>query len=241
MRNLMAVLLVSASGVAVADDFQFGVVSPQDFKNIATDLSGSLGFKATGPAEAGGITGFSVGAFAAYSPTEFPQSWKAATLGNEVDATGMIGLIASKGLPFDIDVGALYAEVPHTEARLTGFELRYALLAGSTVSPALAIRASYTRLGGVDDFEYETKGLDISISKGFLFATPYAGVGRVEATMTPRGGFAAANPALGEAEVKETRLFAGLRLSFLPLLSITPEFERVGEVSSYNLRLGVSF
>jgi hypothetical protein len=240
MRRLAAAALLSLSAPVMADDFDFAAsISQADFRAIAEDLSASLGYKALGPAEAGGITGFSIGAFAAYAPTESPEAWRNATLGNKVDATGMVGLIASKGLPFDIDVGALYAEVPNTEARLTGFELRYALLAGSAVSPTLALRASYTKLGGVDDFDYETQGLDLSISKGFLVAAPYAGIGLVKSTMTLKGIAVVGGDQ--EEEVEDTRLFAGVRLSLLPLLAITPEFERIGKVSSYNLRLGLSF
>lgn len=239
MRMLTAALLLSVPAMALADDFDINPATLQsDFRLIAEDLGSTLGYKALGPAEAGGITGFSVGAFAAYSPTENPEAWKRATLGNEVDATGMTGLVATKGLPFDIDVGVLYAKVPHTDASLTGVEVRYALLAGSTVTPALAIRASYTTLGGVDQFDYDSKSIDISISKGFLIAAPYAGIGRVRSTMTPKGSLAAT---LSEEEIDATKFFAGLRLSFLPLIAITPEYERVGDVSSYNLRFGVSF
>lgn len=237
MRILTAVLLISVSSLALADDFDFGPTTQENFQGIAKDLAASLNYKALGPAEAGGITGFSIGAFASYAPTEHPAAWQNAT-GQDVDATGMVGLAATKGLPLDIDVGVTYAKVPHTEASLTGFELRYALLAGSTVSPALAIRAAYSKLNGVDDFDYDSKSLDISISKGFLFASPYLGVGRIESTMTPKGSL---DLAVDEEEIKETRVFAGIRLSFLPLLAITPEYERIGEVSSYNLRLGVSF
>jgi len=236
MRTLTAVLLMSVSSLALADDFDFGATLQPDFRAIAEDLSATLNYKALAPAEAGGITGFSIGAFASYAPTEHEQAWRNAT-GGDVDATGLVGLAATKGLPFDIDVGVSYAQIPSTEASLTGFELRYALLAGSTVSPALAVRAAYSKLSGVEDFDYHSKSLDISISKGFLIAAPYLGVGRIESTMSPKGSISF----LQEEEIKATRLFAGIRLSFLPLLALTPEFERVGDVSSYNLRLGVSF
>jgi hypothetical protein len=239
MRFTVAIALLSISFSTFADDFDFSpVIAQQDFTAIAEDLSASLGYKALGPAEAGGITGFSVGAFAAYAPTESPEAWQRVA-GTKVDATGLVGLIASKGLPFDIDVGALYAEVPNTSASLTGFELRYALLAGSAVSPALALRASYSKLSGVDDFDFKSQGIDLSLSKGFLIASPYAGIGLVKTNMRLKGVTVTGGD--NEEEVEETRLFAGLRLSLLPLIAITPEFERVGKVSSYNLRVGVSF
>lgn len=238
MKRLIAAGLCLCAGWAQADDFDLGpLVAQEDFKNIATDLSASLNYKALGPVDAGGITGFSAGVFAAYAPTEFPESWDRAT-GEEVDFTGMVGLAATKGLPFDIDVGATYAEIPNTDASLIGAELRYAILAGSAVTPALAVRAAYSKLSGVDEFDYKSMSLDISVSKGFLIAAPYAGIGRIQSTMTPKGNLDAT---LDEEEIKATRIFAGVRLSFLPLIAITPEYERIGDNSSYNLRLGVSF
>ena len=44
-------------------------------------------------------------------------------------------------------------------------------------TPALGVRATYSKLNGIDDFDLQTAGIDATISKGFLFLTPYAGAG----------------------------------------------------------------
>lgn len=241
MRILVVAVLMSASVVAMADDFDLEpLVTNEDFRAIAEDLSGTLNYKALGPVDAGGITGFSIGAYVTYSETEHPDAWRRVTLG-DVDEIGLVGLRVTKGLPFDIDVGVSYSEVPGTDAKFTGAEVRYALMPGSTVTPALALRATYSTLTGVDEFDYETTSIDLSLSKGFVIAAPYVGIGRNESRMTPKGSLAATSPNLREEKVSETRVFAGLRLTLFPLLSLTPEFEKVGEVTSYNLRVGVSF
>ena len=71
------------------------------------------------------------------------------------------------GLPFGVDVGAMAGAVPSTNVRLYGGELRWAFIKGSTTMPAIALRGSYTQLAGVDQLDFNTKGVDLSISKGF--------------------------------------------------------------------------
>lgn len=238
MRYVMvftAVLL--AAGAARADDFELVAASQTQFRGIAEDVTGALSPKALHSAEAGGLTGFSVGAFASYTPTENPDAWKFATGGNEVDAIGMTSLVASKGLPFNVDVGLFYGQVPGTDAKLTGGEVRYAFLPGSLVLPALALRVAVTSMSGVDDLDFKSTSIDLSLSKGFPLLTPYAGVGRVSGKVTPKGSLAL----LKEEKVEETRLFVGAKLTLFPLFAITPEYERIGDSTSYNLRLGLSF
>jgi hypothetical protein len=47
-----------------------------------------------------------------------------------------------KGLPFGIDVGAMYSAVPNTNIKLMGAEVRYALVEGGIATPAVGLRAS---------------------------------------------------------------------------------------------------
>src|SRR5205809_689848 len=85
----------------------------------------------------------------------------------------------------------LGAAVPSTNIKLYGGELRYAIGPGGIAMPAIGVRGSYTKLTGVDQLDFDTKGVDLSISKGFTIFTPYAGVGKVWVASTPSG-----NPAL---------------------------------------------
>ena len=243
MRPLLAVVLAVASVPAAwagNADFEVscaGVLNcQQQFRGIVEDTSAALNYKALGPAEATGLLGFGIGAFANYTQTENPDAWQALT-GSDVDQVGMVGVVAHKGLPLGIDVGAFYTTVPGADADVFGAELRYAILEGGVASPALALRGTYTATSGIDDFKYRSYGADVSLSKGLTFVTPYIGAGYVWATASPEG--ALAND-LDDEDVDSERFFVGARFSFL-ILELTPEYERIGDNNAYNLRLGLSF
>jgi hypothetical protein len=148
-------------------------------------------------------------------------------------------LHATVGLPLGIDVGGIYSQVPGSNIRLWGAEVKWAVIRGGLVSPALAVRGAYTSLDGVDELDLTTRSVDASISKGLGPVTPYVGGGRVWIEAEPRG--AAANPLLGLREVNPVadRVFAGLRLR-LALLSAVAEAS-FSRVPAYTLRLNISF
>lgn len=234
MTALAALAVVPRAAMALDVDFDF-VGDPQqaDFRSVTEDLAAAFNAKSLSPAEPGGVTGFAIGVYAAYVPTDDSGAWRRLVL-EDVDEVGVVGVIAQKGLPFGIDVGASYATVPGSDARLFGAELRYAILDGSLATPALGLRGSYSRLNGVDQMDYDAYGLDLSMSKGVGPLTPYAGVGYVWSRFEPDPQFN-----LRDEDVDEARVFIGLRLS--SLLGITPEYERLGDRNSYNLRFGFAF
>lgn len=236
MRLLAATCLALAASSVSAQDFSF-VPNPvqADFASVSKDVIGVMSYKALGPAEAGGVTGFSVGAYGAYSPTQDKNAWER-LVGEEVDGVGLVGLSARKGLPFGIDVGAMYSQIPGTDAKLYGGEVRWAVLPGGVATPALAVRGSYVKLTGEDDLKANASTLDVSVSKGFLFLTPYAGVGYVWGSVNPSNDF----PTLSKVDVEKARLFAGARVS-LGFLEFTPEYEKIGKSDIFNLRLSLGF
>jgi hypothetical protein len=244
MRRWSALLLLSfCAAPAQADtDFNIRCDLPADcqaaFDGVIEDVAAALNYKALGPAEATGITGIGIGAFVNYTPVRNDDDWQTLT-GTDVDFVGMAGVVATKGLPFGIDVGAFYTAVPDTSVKAYGAELRYAILEGGMASPALAVRGAFVRTSGIDDFDYDAYSVDVSLSKGFTFLTPYIGAGYVWAEADPQGDVASTT-GLSKAEVDEQRFFVGMRISML-LLEITPEYEQTGSNSAYNLRLGFSF
>lgn len=244
MRRLVLLAVVAAlSTPAFADDFDLdgSDIRQADFRSAAEDVAALLSYKALNPAEATGITGFGIGAFASYVSVDDENAWARLT-GDDQSGIGLAGVAVHKGLPLDLDLGAYYAVVPGTDARIVGGELRWALLPGSIALPAIALRGGYTQLSGIDDVDADAFSADVSISKGFALFTPYAGVGYVWSDFDPRDGILALDTLqpLQNEKVEEARLFAGLRLA-LGLFEITPEFERLGDRSAYNLRLGLSF
>jgi hypothetical protein len=243
MRKLvLGVLCLCAAAPAFAKDVE--IRCPTDpanrarcqaaFDSIAEDLVATIDYKGLAPAEATGLAGFGVGLVATYVPVDVDADWQAVT-GQDFSGLGLVGLQVTKGLPLDIDAGVFYTTVPGTNIDIYGGELRYAILAGSTTSPALALRAAYVTVTGVETFDLESTSADIALSKGFGPITPYVGVGYVMGNATPDPSYN-----LDEAEVEDTKAFIGARLS-MGLVELTPEVGQVGDTVTYSARLGFSF
>lgn len=224
---------LGVSTVAHADDLQLlrGVLlSQSDFKAMSEDMTAAFSYKPVQPAEPTGVVGFNVGLVATYTPIENKDAWRRAS-GEDIEELGLIALHAAKGLPFGVDIGGYYAKVPGTQAEMWGAELRYAFIEGGPATPAVAVRGAMTALEGVDDFEFDTRSIDLSISKGFAMLTPYAGIGYIDADSDPKSNFN-----LSSENITETKIFGGARFSLGPV-NLTAEADRTGDNTSVNLRL----
>jgi len=220
---------------AAAGDLNIGNLTSQgEFRALTEDLGAALSYKPLTPAAPLGVTGFDVGL--ALTMTHLENSAVLAKAGAGSRTNLLVPTLrANKGLPFDIDVGVMYSRVPGTDIQLWGGELRYALMAGGAALPAVGVRASYTRLAGVNQLDFDTKGLDLSVSKGFAFITPYAGVGAVWVTGTPNGV-----AGLSKESFTQGKLFAGVNAN-LGLVNLAFEGDRTGEVTSYGMKVGIRF
>src|SRR5260221_12300744 len=143
----------------------------------------------------------------------------------------------NKGLPLNLDVGVMVGAVPGTNVRLYGGELRYAIVSGGAALPAIGIRGSYTKLAGVDQLDFNTRGLDLSISKGFAMFTPYAGIGKVWVASTPKN-IPSATPS--KESLSENKYFVGVNMNFF-LINVALEADKTGDDTSYGLKLGFRF
>ena len=210
-----------------------GTTGQSDFKAFSEDLGSALSYKAVTPPAPLGVTGFDLGLEATSTKM---RNLNIATGGSE---TRLIvpKLHVYKGLPLNIDVGAFYSAVPSTNIKLYGGELRYAILEGGVALPAVGIRGSMTKLTGVDQLSFGTKGLDISISKGFAMFTPYAGVGRVWVDSTPSGLPA---QVLKKETFQQSKVFVGGNLNF-GLVNFAVEYDKTGSAKSYSAKLGFRF
>ncbi len=234
---LAAALGIAQPAMAANVDLNqiLGSNAQANFRNLSEDLGSALSYKGIAPAESMGITGFDVGV--EVTGTKLAKSaplWKNLT-GTDVSTLPVPKLHVTKGLPLDIDIGAVVAAIPGTGISLIGGELKYAVLPGSMAMPAVAIRGSLTKLSGVKQLSLDTKGLDVSISKGFAMFTPYAGIGQVWTTSTP-------DAALGlKAEsFTQVKTFVGGNLN-LGLTNFAAEFDKTGAASSYSLKVGFRF
>lgn len=202
-----------------------------NFRALSEDLGSALSYKPITPPTSLGWTGFDIGAEATYT-----QLAKSEAVITKLAGTSIPGLVVPKvhvykGLPFDLDVGAFYSAVPSTNIQLMGGELRYGILPGSMVLPAVGVRGAFTKLSGVDKLTLDTKSVDISISKGFLMVTPYAGAGMVWVNSS------ADVAGVTSESFTQTKYYAGANVN-LGLMNVALEWDQTGSAQSYGAKLG---
>jgi hypothetical protein len=218
---------------AFAGDIDISSIGQAVFKDLSKDLTGALSYKAVQPAEAMGITGFDIGIELGVTEMKHSAAWLAAT-GSSENWMPVPKLHISKGLPFDINVGGFYTQVPDSNIKLWGAEASYAILAGSTLTPALAVRGAYTKLSGVAQLDFSTKSIDVSLSKGFAMFTPFFGVGHVWADSNPNVA------GLASESIKASKVFAGLNFN-IAMGNLAIEADKTGENMTYSVKLGLRF
>lgn len=234
---LICFLVFMVQPAVAADITQLGLLGQVSFKTLSEDLGSALSYKPVTPAEPLGILGFDVGiVITATDISRSTASLNAATNSTDSIKTLIVPkLHVAKGLPMNFDIAAFISKVPTTNISLFGGEIRYSPLAGNMAMPAVAVRGALTKLTGVDQLDLDTKSLDVSISKGFLMFTPYAGVGQVWVTSTPNVG-----AALKEESFSKSKIFIGGNLN-LGLMNIALEGDKTGDAKSASLKVGLRF
>jgi hypothetical protein len=238
MKKLLALLctLGIAQPAMAASITTLGSLLQPEFRTLSEDLGAALSYKPLTPAAPLGTTGFDMGI--EVTQTDMSKSaaaWSKATNGgSSISKLYVPKLHIAKGLPFGIDIAAFYSKIPSTNISLYGGELRYAILDGGIAMPAVAIRGSFTKLSGVNQLSLDTKGLDLSISKGFAMFTPYAGIGQVWVNST-------ANVAgLAAEKFTQGKVFVGANLN-LGLTNLAAEIDKTGGIQSISMKLGFRF
>lgn len=238
MKKLLALLctLGIAQPAMAASITTLGNLVQPEFRTLSEDLGAALSYKPITPSAPLGTTGFDMGI--EVTQTDMSKSaaaWSKAT-GNSSSISKLYvpKLHIAKGLPFGIDIAAFYSKIPSTNISLYGGELRYAILDGGLAQPAIAVRGSFTKLSGVSQLSLDTKGLDISISKGFAMFTPYAGIGQVWVNST-------ANVAgLAAEKFTQGKVFVGANLN-LGFSNLAAEIDKTGGIQSVSMKLGFRF
>jgi hypothetical protein len=215
---------------AMASDFnELGNLSQAEFANLARDFNAAASYKGVAPAESLGIVGFDLGASVSATKLEHSDLWRKAGFDNS--SLYMPRLSLQKGLPFNVDIGASLSAVPGSDIKLIGGEIKYAIVPGGVALPAVAIRAAATRLSGVKQLDLDTKSLELTVSKGFLMLTPYAGVGKVWGSLTPN----VSN--LTKEKPDANKVFAGLNIN-LGLVNWATEVDRTDGNQTVSVKLG---
>lgn len=238
--RLIAVALTLTSLPAVAGEINnIGGLTQDEFHRLSQDLGSALSYKPLTPAEPLGLFGFDLGVAGTDTKIKNSDVFQKAGAGNISDIV-VPSLRLNVGLPFGFDVGAMAAGIPSTSARLYGGEVRWAFIKGSTTMPAVAIRASYTKLAGVDQLDFNTKGVDLSISKGIALFTPYAGIGKVWVSGTPKDIPASFPTPPSQESFSQNKYFVGVNMNFV-LINVALEADKTGDDTSYGLKLGFRF
>ncbi|MHB8057950.1 MAG: hypothetical protein ACYDHC_08660 [Desulfuromonadaceae bacterium] len=238
---IAAVFSFTVSPVFAADISFSTPISQEDFKTLSKEAGAALGYRNMAPTEPLGITGFDIGAELSAVGIDNNSSYWNSAFGSDAPSYLVIPKIrARKGLPFGIDVGGMYSYVPNSNIKLYGAELSKSILEGTAATPALGVRATYTKLSGVSDLSLQTYGVDASVSKGFLFITPYAGAGMLWINSEAKGNLKTMAPALESESTTVPRLFAGVKITPFPLVGITVEAE-YAERPIYSLKAAISF
>ncbi len=233
---IAAASLLAASLPAHADDLRINNLanSQASFRALTETLGAATSYKGIIPAESQGITGFDVGVGVTTTRINDKAAWARATGASSPDYFTQTKLQVHKGLPFGVDVGFV-ASNSNTNVSTVGGELRYALIKGNVAVPAVGLRAAYTKVNGVDRLDLGNKSVELTISKGLLMFTPYAGVGHVWTTATPNGV-----AGLTKEDVGLFRAYAGANLNF-GLMNMAIEADKTGPTSSLSAKIGLRF
>jgi hypothetical protein len=233
-RLLLACGLLALSGAAFADNhITIQALAQTNFDGLSQDLGAVTNYKQMMGASSQGITGFDFGLNFGDTQVNHKAAWQQAT-GSDISNLPFADVSVSKGLPFGIDLGAMYSFVPNSNIHLYGVEARYAVIDGGITEPAVGLRAAYTNLTGVDDLSFHTTSLGVSVSKGIGPVTPYVGVGEVWTNSSPD-----ASTGLGSANSSNTEFFAGLTFDLGVHLGL--EYDHLAGNSTYTLKLGFGF
>jgi hypothetical protein len=243
MKKLVFVVLllfVMAVPAMAKTTINIDTLNQADFKSFSTDLGMALSYQPLSPAAPLGdkLPGVDAGVEASFVKldTSAPYFTKINQFGDIPNTLVLPRVHVQVGLPIiPIDLGVSYTKVG--DIKLTGFELKYAILKGGVAMPAVAIRGAYTKLSGVDELDLSTKSVDLSISKGILIFTPYVGVGEVWITSDPHS---ALNPSLTKEDITKTKVFVGTKVKIFPFVNLVVEGD-FANVKEYSARLNVNF
>jgi len=234
---LGALALSALSQSASADPFEtLERLDQARFLDLAEHLGAATHYKAVTPAESLGVIGFDLGIELSSTSID-SELFDDASDGDFGTGSLLVPrLHALKGLPFGIDIGASIGLIPSSDMTLIGGEARIALVEGNVALPAVGLRASYSWTEGSDDIEATNGALELTVSKGFLMLTPYAGVGIVHSSVDPTG----ARDTLADESFDQEKLYVGLNANLVGF-NVTGEADRTGDHSSISAKLGIRF
>ena len=244
-------VLVMAVPAMAKTDINLDTLNQADFKSFSADMGMAISYQALSPAAplGGVLPGFDAGVEASVVKLDKTASYFTkidtavkATSGGELPNSLILPRIHIQvGLPvFPLDLGVSYTSIPNSEIKLVGYELKYAIFKGGLAMPAVAIRGAYTKLSGLEALDISTKSLDLSISKGILIFTPYAGIGEVWITSQAHSTNPLVPLSLAKEDLTKTKAFVGVKTKIFPFINLVLQGD-FSNVKEYSARLNVNF
>lgn len=209
-------------------------LSQAEFLLLSENIAAAIHYKGIGPAEPLGLIGFDLGI--ELSSTEIETAIFDQASSGDFDTSEMLipRIHVNKGLPFGLDVGAAFSAIPGTDINVLSGELRYAFVSGGTLTPSVGVRASHAVLQGMSEIDMTSSALEITISKGFVMFTPYAGTGIVKSTVTPND-----LGSLTEESFDQKKMFVGITVNLG--VALTLEIDKTGDYRTYSAKFGFRF
>jgi hypothetical protein len=236
----MILVLMLAAPAWAQDIDRIQNLAQREFRLLSEDLGGALSYRPQIPTAPLGITGFDIGIAITAAKIENEEIFERATSDDVPSWIPIPTIRAHKGLPLGFDIGLMYAQIPGSDIKYYGGELKYAFVPGNVALPAIGLRGSFTKVSGIDQIDFDTRSLDLSISKGFVVATPYAGIGRVWVKSDPKGTTGLGGVTLSKEEFELNKFFLGLGFKF-GLFNLNLEGDRTGDVSAFSAKVGLRF
>lgn len=232
----MALALFLTAGNVFAGEISFSPnFTVAHLRQLARALGDALAFPNLTSAGSSGLLGFEIVGVLGGAQVSEGESWRRNSRG--LDNT--FGLLAAprillrKGLPKRVDLGLQVGEL--AGERFFGGELRWSIFGGRVVLPAMAVVASFTRFNQ-EVLDFRLGELKLLISKGFVFMTPFVGLGvqRYKAEALFGGTMLSWHEATGQGAAA----LAGVVFRPLPAFRIVAEAKK-GFSTSYFVGFGV--
>ncbi len=220
---LVAAALSAAPALAGGPVFGTGFTAA-DLDALTEAIGDVVAFPNLSTAAPGGVAGFQL--LAAAGGPEVDTSahwWSYVPHANRIGGV-LFGqrVIARKGLPSNLDVGVQVGRV--FGEQFWGADARWAFVESGVLSPAVALRASYSRLTGSFVDSFQVGEVQLVASKGFPLVSPYGAVGYRRASA--RATFGDPAPADHSATASGVTGALGIRVTVFPFLHVFGEVRR---------------
>ncbi len=158
-------------------------LTQSQFHKFTREAAQIFTFKLMSPAEPLGAKKFQVGIDYSITPINdadpawnntFSHPHETHYLGDQL---AIPKLFARMGMSDRMDIGFYFTKNPDANYGFMGGELKYALFMKPQKPVAMAVRATYATLLGVEDLNYHLFGVDLSASKRIGRLAPYLGIG----------------------------------------------------------------